>query len=574
MKEAPEVKKLIEQLGGRRLREGDYAVGYVCPCLPHAPPETLLPTIFRFLEYLVDICERHSYSRVLRDTVLIADRTGKLRLGRDLYNSTSQIFGASFEGKDDKFPHALFEDLPLRKFGVQTSVTKDNLISCARNLEIEYRTNEANREAIWTRCVTVWGRFNRLKVDYHPWLRGDLRELTDICFVPVLQSTNPSSYRLEYMRSLGGLVESNLVSTMNNVLSPAFVAIAWTQRVFSSIAPATFLEPIGLEPTIADVVEHLVTLSTNVVGKCSIKEAKFFEDLAKTYDYLNQQDRLIAASTYVLQHHRERKVWLNEDLSLFDVSKFTKAGLTADSPISSLMWLSAGSILHGVPYDLPTYNLYAAKSSLEPYRNLLRECGSEVVENVKVVTRVESIEDHGNYMFGRIREMMKTQENVYDMRITIQGQTYFAHRVLLGAISPYFYRLCYGDWKEKSTGELDLDAETYGTSDSVGSTIEWVYNGYLKLDDGLLPEDEVPNRLEHYLDILELSNVWDITALRAHIENRILKYANKFIRVENVSAVLDMAERYNANDLKIFCVDFIEKNKRVVELVEKSPEPE
>jgi hypothetical protein len=73
--EVPKVKKLIEKLGGRRLLGGDYAVEYVCPYLPRTPPDALLPTIFNFLQYLVDICERHSCSRVLRDTVLIADRT-------------------------------------------------------------------------------------------------------------------------------------------------------------------------------------------------------------------------------------------------------------------------------------------------------------------------------------------------------------------------------------------------------------------------------------------------------------------------------------------------------------------
>jgi hypothetical protein len=177
-------------------------------------------------------------------------------------------------------------------------------------------------------------------------------------------------------------------------------------------------------------------------------------------------------------------------------------------------------------------------------------------------------------MLGLIRDMMTKQGNVYDMRIAIQGQEFFAHRVLLGAVSTYFCSLCYGDWKEKSTGELDLDAETYGTAESVGSVIEWVYNGYLKLDDGLLPEDEVSSRLDHYLDILGLSNVWDIVALRAHVENRILKYADQFIRVENVSNVMDTAGRYNAKVLKEFCEDFIAKNKRVVELVEGSPEPE
>jgi hypothetical protein len=566
--EVPIVKKLIERLGGRKLTPGDYAIKYVCPCLPQHPRDDQLLTISKFLGHLADVCENNP--RVLKENVLIADRTGRLRFGRDLYINGNKIFDAAFEGKDDAFPHSLFEKLPLREFGVETSVTKANFIRCARNLEKEYRANEVERAALWTRCDIVWSRFNELMPYEDGWL-GDLEELATIQFVPVLRNTTRPTYRDDHMREL---IDSNVVSTMNEVLSPAFIPIAWTRRVFANTAPANFLAYIGFEPTIGDVVEHLVELATTFAAKCTMKEEKFFDDLAKTYDYLNQQERVLPASVYLLQRHLGKKVWLNEDLSLCDVSKFRKLGVPADAPISSLTWLSAKSILHGVPYDLPTYDLYSAKSSLEPYRNILRGCGSEVVENVKVVTNAESVENHGNYMLGVIRDMMTKQGNVYDMKIAIQGREFFAHRVLLGAVSTYFCRLCYGDWKEKSTGELDLDAETYGTAESVGSVIEWVYNGYLKLDDGLLPEDEVTSRLDHYLDILELSNVWDIVALRAHVENRILKYADKFVRVENVSTVMDTAGRYNAKVLKEFCEDFIAKNKRVVELVEGSPEPE
>ena len=108
----------------------------------------------------------------------------------------------------------------------------------------------------------------------------------------------------------------------------------------------------------------------------------------------------------------------------------------------------------------------------------------------------------------------------------------------------------------------------YGTPESVHSVIEWVYNGFLELDDGVLEDaEDVKSRLDHYLDVLELSNVWDIPELRVHIENRILSYAHVFIRVENVSDVSDIAARFNAVDLKRFCNNFIKTNKRVVELV-------
>jgi hypothetical protein len=262
---------------------------------------------------------------------------------------------------------------------------------------------------------------------------------------------------------------------------------------------------------------------------------------------------------------------LNDDLSLNNISEFLRSHENTDITAASLTWLHTSSILHGVPYDLPTYGLYSAKLSLEPYRNLLRACGSHVVEKIKAVINSEGVENHGNNMMKRIREMLGKRDNMCDMKIVVEKKEHYAHRVLLAAVSPYFHSLCCGDWKEKSTGVLNLDEGTYGTSESVDSVIEWVYNGFLELDDGVLEDlDDVQSRLDHYLDVLELSNVWDIMELRGHIENRILTYANKFIRVENVSDIFNIAARYNAGDLKKFCEDFIETNRDVVDLVENS----
>ena len=260
-------------------------------------------------------------------------------------------------------------------------------------------------------------------------------------------------------------------------------------------------------------------------------------------------------------------------MSLKNITEFIQAHSNSNLTAASLTWLPSSSILHGVPYDLPTYGLFSAKLSLEPYRNLLRACGSHVVENIKAVISGEGVENHGQSMMKRIRNMLRKEDNMCDMKIVIEGQEHYAHRVLLGAVSPYFYRLCCGDWKEKSTGVLSLDGKTYGTSESVRSVIEWVYNGFLELDDGVLEvEDDVKSRLDHYLDVLELSNVWDISELRAHIENRILTYARVFVRVENVTDVYDIASRYNAGSLKEYCENFIDRNKTVVELVDSSRE--
>lgn len=568
--ETNQAQNIVAELGGERLRPGEYAFNYVAPFLPEQPNGTQLKSIRSLLDQLLDLKSQHdpSYRRVmLRNTRLVPDRTGTLRFGEELYSPTNEIFSASFGDVAAAFPHNKVAFLPLTEFGLKTIVTKEEFFKCVRKLEADLLSDPSNREAIWSRCHTVWVHWNQIPYE-QGWQVHELSELATIRFVPVLQNLGIGTYRDAYMQELVG---SRLIATMHEVISPAYLPIAWTQSIAADTAPAGFLEPIGFVPSVIDVVEHLIALTTIFASKCSLREANFFEDIAATYNHLNQPANLNEASEYLRTLHYEKRVWLNNDMSLNNVSEFIRGHENLENTVSSLTWLPSSSILHGVPYDLPTYELYSAKASLEPYRNLLRACGSHVVENIKVVISGERLEDHSHNMMDRIRNMLGKRDSMCDMKIVVENDEHHAHRVLLAAVSPYFHRLCCGDWKEKSTGVLNLDERTYGTSESVRSVIEWVYNGFLALDDGVLEDlDDVQSRLDHYLDVLELSNVWDIAELRGHIENRILTYPNKFIRVENVSDVFEIATRYNAATLKEFCENFIETNKRVVELVDNS----
>jgi hypothetical protein len=565
--ETVDAQNIISELGGSRLNPGEYAFDYILPYLPELPTAAQLKSIRELLDQLLDL---KSYRRsMLKYERLVPDRTGKLRCGGELYSSTNPIFSSSFLNDDTAFPHIIVDSLPLEEFGVQSIVTKANFFHCVQRLEADVQGEESNQETVWVRCHGVWRNWNQEHLGLS-WTAQELERLANIRFVPLLQSLDSETYRDECMDELRG---QRVIATMNEVISPAYLPIAWTQRIVASVPPARFLQPIGFTPTVVDVVEHLIQLSTLFASKCSQSERNFFEDLAATYDYLNQPTNIAEASEYLQAHHNQQPIWLNDDMSLKNATEFIQAHDNLTLTAASLTWLPSSSILHGVPYDLPTYGLYSAKLSLEPYRNLLRACGSHVVENIKAVISSEGVENHGQFMMERMREMLRKQDNMCDMKIVIEGNEHYAHRVLLGAVSPYFYRLCCGDWKEKSTGVLSLDGKSYGTSDSVRSVIEWVYNGFLELDDGVLEdEDDVKSRLDHYLDVLELSNVWDISELRAHIVNRILTYAHLFVRVENVTAVYDIAGRYNAGSLKEYCERFIEQNKRVVELVDNSGE--
>jgi hypothetical protein len=97
------------------------------------------------------------------------------------------------------------------------------------------------------------------------------------------------------------------------------------------------------------------------------------------------------------------------------------------------------------------------------------------------------------------------------------------------------------------------------------------------MDDGMLKKDDVDQvreRLDHYIDCLELGNAWDIPEFRSHVENRILKFADLFVRIENVSSVHELSSRYHAEALKGHCLLLISANKDIVNLVDNTKDEE
>jgi hypothetical protein len=108
----------------------------------------------------------------------------------------------------------------------------------------------------------------------------------------------------------------------------------------------------------------------------------------------------------------------------------------------------------------------------------------------------------------------------------------------------------------------------YGGAEAVQSVVEWTYNGFLELDDGDFPNDaEVEERLNHYLDVLKLADMWDIPELRVHVENRVMQGGKIFIRPENVTSVKEIVRGYQAGSLVGYCDTYIGRNQEAVKAV-------
>lgn len=500
---------------------------------------------------------------------LVPNRNGDLCRISDLYDPNEAIFAATFEGDHSKFPHPGVDTATLKKMGFNWLLTKSSFMSCAQHIDNEYKRQGPSTQ-LYRRASDVWTGFNRRITQFNPaWNAEDIQSLSEYHIVPI-SSCPPSSYR--YKRQ-----SNEALVAMKDVMFAVDIPVLWTRKDCSVVPPSVDLTTLfNFEPVVKDVLKHLVDLTSMVGSRCRIGEKEFYEDLEKTYDWLNREDNRAAAGPLLKNQFRANAVWLNEDAKLGNISQRGEGSVSRR--IDSLAWRRAVSILDGISYDAPESDIFALKESLTGYKALLIAAGMNVVKDHLSSTAIEKSPDHRDTILGKALREMRTTRTLCDMTIIINGERLYGHRVVLATFSSYF-RAMFGssNWVE-SSGILNLDipgeidtptTEKYATARSVAMVLDWLYQGEVSVDDSKLESaDSVADRLDLYLEVLQITDVWDIPTLKTHIENRIIRRAREFIRVENVRAVTALVNHYNAKEVAKHCQAFLDLNKEVVEHIQ------
>ena len=574
LRETEIARDLIVLLGGKMLDGEEYLSKHVVPYITAMNDD---PNRYRALGKLLFFMNLPRHTGLLDSpfakSPLVPNREGEFCRAKDLYNPAERIFRVTFTD-DSKYPHPDIDINLLKKLGFNSEITKKNFKTCLQSLDGEYGTGGSMN--FYHRAKEVWQAFGERLEKIHelPWTTEELTALADFHFVPARQCISDSTSYRDGKVERGG---RGIVGTMNEMIESVDMPIAWTQRLITAESPAGWTKTLfSFRPTVIEVVKHLVELTTVVAPKCDLAEEEFFQDLKATYDYLNDHFRRHEAGTILKEKYEDKCVWLNEDCSLEDISKTRSQGLSlfsrsARGTVGSLNWLRTKALVHGVSYDTPTLGLYAVKSSIHGYDELLRASGSSVVNYPVAVQLPENIGDHSDTILQSLRAMRET-ESLCDMTIIVEGRRFIGHRAVLAAVSSFFRSLASSnEWRESLTGKLNLDNTPYANAESVFAVLEWVYNGDINVDDTHLENNEVVTRLDHYLDILQLSDVWDIPLLRTHIENRIIRNAVNFIRIENVREVGELTKGFNAQHVEEYCQQFCNMNRHIVEIIESAP---
>lgn len=551
-------EKVAIALGATRLSYKSYLMR-IFRALGTQPPPSLYIEMQRLLS---TILSEHTLCHDFQDIAVVPDCNGVLKVGRLLYNPGVPLFASAFR-EENCFVHPRFAHLDLRSLGVHFDVNYADYVNCVSR--VESRVPNGFSYDLWQRACDVW---QYLATHNRNWSSYQLRALSSRQFVPVIEPWK-CGYRHKFLQREPNL-NQYAITSMGQGTVLEYSPICWTQM------PLLHLEPISSQlldlpwaPHAVDVARHLIELATTVANECTARSTEFFSDLQRTYNYLNQTDNLQIASDYLRNHHADKTFWLNEEFPSGEQFRHP------DRPISEMKWLKSNRIIHGVSYDIPRKGIYHSRGFLKPFGNLLRACGSLVLQDVEAQLNDEDPENHGNKLLLNLREMLDGSEDLRDLVIVVEGQRLKAHRVILGAVSLFFRSLASKSWTESRTGVLNLDKteKPFYNAAAVRSVINWVYGGSLELENINWNEDcAIEERIELYLDVLQLANMWIIPDLRLHVENHLLRAKSEFIRLENVMGVRDIARIVNAEMLLKYCENYIQGNHTAVEVVASLPD--
>ena len=135
-------------------------------------------------------------------------------------------------------------------------------------------------------------------------------------------------------------------------------------------------------------------------------------------------------------------------------------------------------------------------------------------------------------------DKQRSEDAFCDAILKVKGEVTRAHRCVLGAASPYFYTMFYGEFKEKQEQVIDLSA-VFNSLTTLNSIIDFIYG-----DELVVKEDTVSELLRgaHFLMIAKITELC-------------MKFLLETLTIDNCLWMLMLADLYSLDELKEICFD-------------------
>ncbi|KAM6499265.1 hypothetical protein JOM56_004773 [Amanita muscaria] len=474
--------------------------------------------------------------------VLVPNSNFALRPASDLFE-TAELFVATFKSNS---PLLLSQDFQhfaedLEKYGLkrQHRMGLSMFIECAAAFDSDRDRNKRARGEV------LYGYFNSLRLS--PQDTPRCCELDNFRFIPRIDKQRPGYGEVDTIGYMADDLPRVLLAPAQ-ITIPAFEAICWSQKGKTNPSPNTTLcgtyQSLG-KPNGSDVLAHLLVLAE--IARDHGRHSGLLSDLKATYRWLNDHADDIA------------------DLILPRCND--KLFLNVDNPESDKwVWDSASKLVIG-NHDVG--KIREVKGYLRNYNELLNAAGVRRVQKGPAIP-IPAREDTSPGLRERFNNMRQTG---FDTNVVFVAQDRHspilpAHKVWLVANNNHFQTVFFGSGMMEAQALEGAHSVTVGRSSMcVNGVIDWFYVG--KLPDSLTNssssnDEEVKQRLDLALEMLSLSDEWEVTDLHRHLQTFISNDPH-FVNPYWVGTIREHAEASAAPELLEYCQGYEATNQTLID---------
>ncbi|CAG8504005.1 11782_t:CDS:2 [Diversispora eburnea] len=369
---------------------------------------------------------------------------------------------------------------------------------------------------------------------------------------------------------------------------PIHIDLCWTQAgIFHdrAIPPRTVLilyEELEKVPAF-ETLNHLLEIKKRIENREledwrePLRKKQLRKLIRGVYARLNEE--LILSKEIGTLAYNEFLRNLNKGLS-----DCPKVFFNGKDPFDLNQWKAAKNLVFNVKDDL-TNNLVSVHSKLKQFKNLLLQCGAKSfklpslsISNPTSVAAVVQIQNRDPVFENlcklldppskdpRVRDQRESEEELLDTVFHIRGQEVKTSRFVLAFSCPHFYKAVTSKFKESNMKEIIHIKLQEGAADDVHPDsfrvfLKWLYKKPLEEAMNEIPynpsindgdeADEISFYLNHYIDLLNLANLYFLDDLKELVADTIV---SKHLQTpQNIIEIRAWAKLFSVDKLINYC---------------------
>lgn len=337
----------------------------------------------------------------------------------------------------------------------------------------------------------------------------------------------------------------------------SFRRVLWSQLPCLSNPPADYVYsqiPACINPDISIVHKHLLFLAEIHINVLPADIVEFLKDVRACYNVL--QNRLDQVSQY--EGIRQAAILFNLDTT--EIDTVTPEQLAASVITADRLCINA------VAEPYPFKN---TRKFLTPYEKLLKALDVQAVVMREIDLPIENEGDETPSDFiAKSYRRLRDQGELLDVDFVAEGKSTPAHKLAMAGVSAYCKAQFSGEWGQllahSGSNTINLDIK----HQSLSRMVDFAYDGTVAWIP--LPveatNDQVADRLDEVLDLLQCADMWLVPHLHKTTETYLLRHFATLVRIDNVEAVKEEAQKARAFMVVRECEVFREKNRTFVDM--------